>query len=252
MLGGCVTSPSNSNNTTDGPPTGYVDTSSISDAVPKPHYGHLKHTPYELGGKAYTPMKSAHGYVQDGTASWYGVKFHGKQTANGEVYDMYKMTAAHKTLPLPSYVKVTNLENNRSVILRVNDRGPFHDDRLIDVSYVAAKKLGFANNGTSQVKIEGIDPHAFPGKKGRSNTADENNSLVYLQLAALENYHSAQLLRRDIYRKLGVTAHVVNNQNDEDSYYRIRVGPVESPEQMEELLENLADARFPVPYVVYE
>ena len=90
-------------------------------------------------------------------ASWYGVKFHGYKTANGEVYDMYGMTAAHKTLPLPSYVRVTNLTNSRSVIVRVNDRGPFHGNRLIDLSWAAAKKLGYHDKGTARVRIEGID-----------------------------------------------------------------------------------------------
>ncbi|MDB2384834.1 septal ring lytic transglycosylase RlpA family protein, partial [Endozoicomonas sp.] len=190
-------------------------------------------------------------------ASWYGTKFHGKQTANGEVYDMFKMTAAHKTLPLPSYVKVTNLDNNRSVVLRVNDRGPFHGNRLIDVSYVAAKKLGFAEDGTSNVKIEGIDPSAFLSETKRSHSADSTDekvdeSLVYLQLAALKNYHSAQLMRRKLFDKVGVTARVVSNDSEADPYYRVRVGPVESPEQMEQLLEELAAARFDPPFVVYE
>ena len=255
LLGGCATSGSDVHDVQDGPPKGSVDVSQIPDAVPEPHYGRFKHTPYELMGVTYTPMKSANGYVKEGTASWYGTKFHGKQTANGEVYDMFKMTAAHKTLPLPSYVKVTNLDNNRSVVLRVNDRGPFHGDRLIDVSYVAAKKLGFAEDGTSNVKIEGIDPGAFLSeKKHRSNSNEEqaDESLVYLQLAALKNYHSAQLMRRELFNKVGVAASVVSNNSEAEPYYRVRVGPVESPEQMEQLLEELAEARFDPPFVVYE
>ncbi|MFP3519286.1 septal ring lytic transglycosylase RlpA family protein, partial [Pseudomonas sp. SIMBA_077] len=105
--------------------------------------------------------------VASGTASWYGTKFHGQNTANGEVYDLYGMSAAHKTLPLPSYVKVTNLDNNRSVILRVNDRGPFYSDRIIDLSYAAAKKLGYAETGTARVKVEGIDPQQWWAQRGR-------------------------------------------------------------------------------------
>ena len=102
-----------------------------------------------------------------GTASWYGTKFHGRDTANGETFDLYGMTAAHKTLPLPSYVKVTNLENGRVVTLRVNDRGPFYSDRIIDLSFAAAKKLGFAEKGVARVKVEGIDPHQWWAERGQ-------------------------------------------------------------------------------------
>jgi rare lipoprotein A len=112
-------------------------------------------------------MQESRTYVASGTASWYGTKFHGQNTANGEVYDLYGMSAAHKTLPLPSYVRVTNLDNNKTVILRVNDRGPFYSDRIIDLSYAAAKKLGYAETGTARVKVEGIDPQQWWAAKGR-------------------------------------------------------------------------------------
>jgi rare lipoprotein A len=118
-------------------------------------------------GKTYFPLQDSKTYVASGTASWYGTKFHGQNTANGEVYDLYGMSAAHKTLPLPSYVRVTNLDNNKSVILRVNDRGPFYSDRIIDLSYAAAKKLGYAEIGTARVKVEGIDPQQWWAAKGR-------------------------------------------------------------------------------------
>ena len=105
-------------------------------------------SPYEVFGKRYTVMPSADGYTEEGVASWYGMKFQGRRTSNGEIFDVYKATAAHKSLPLPSYLRVTNLENNASLIVRVNDRGPFVGDRLIDVSYGVAVKLGFAEQGT--------------------------------------------------------------------------------------------------------
>ena len=114
--------------------------------------------PYTILGQEYYPMKTRQPYTKVGIASWYGKKFHGHLTSNGEVYDMYGMTAAHKTLPLPSYVKVTNLSNNRSVVVRVNDRGPFHQDRVIDLSYSAAYKIGVFDTGTAKVKIETILP----------------------------------------------------------------------------------------------
>ncbi|WP_305881910.1 septal ring lytic transglycosylase RlpA family protein [Endozoicomonas sp. SCSIO W0465] len=231
----------------DGPPADSVDVSTIPDAIPSPIQVPLKNTPYTLGGIHYQPMASANGYAENGQASWYGTKFHGKQTANGEIYDMFKMTAAHKTLPLPSYVKVTNLENGQSVVVRVNDRGPFHGDRLIDLSYVAAKKLGFADSGLANVAIEGIDPETF----ARSPAHQRDGDLLYLQLAAFKNYHNAQLLRRDIFSRVGAQAKVVKGEAPE-SLYRVRIGPVESPDHLEELLEGLSSAEFASPFLVYE
>src|SRR5690606_9649199 len=151
----------------DGAPWWDVDVSKIQDAVPMPHYGPVKASPYVVFGKQYYPIQDARRYQAIGPASWYGTKFHGQATANGETYDLYGMTAAHKTLPLPSYVRVTNLENGKSVILRVNDRGPFYSDRIIDLSFAAAKKLGYAESGTARVKVEGIDPHEWWAAQGR-------------------------------------------------------------------------------------
>jgi rare lipoprotein A len=152
----------------DGAPWWDVDVSRIPDAVPTLHTGPYKANPYTVLGKTYFPIQQANSYVAVGTASWYGTKFHGQNTANGEVYDLYGMSAAHKTLPLPSYVKVTNLDNSRSVILRVNDRGPFYSDRIIDLSYAAAKKLGYAESGTARVRVEGIDPQQWWAQRGQS------------------------------------------------------------------------------------
>ncbi len=151
----------------DGAPWWDVDISKVPDAVPMPHYGAYKANPYTVLGKTYYPMPDAKRYLATGTASWYGTKFHGQATANGEKYDLYGMSAAHKTLPLPSYVRVTNLENGKSVILRVNDRGPFYSDRIIDLSFAAAKKLGYAEVGTARVKVEGIDPTEWWAQQGR-------------------------------------------------------------------------------------
>ena len=151
----------------DGAPWWDVDVSKIPDATPTLHTGAYKANPYTVLGKTYFPLQESKTYVQSGTASWYGTKFHGQNTANGEVYDLYGMSAAHKTLPLPSYVRVTNLDNNRTVILRVNDRGPFYSDRIIDLSYAAAKKLGYAESGTARVKVEGIDPAQYWAQRGK-------------------------------------------------------------------------------------
>lgn len=172
----------------DGEPWWDVDVSRIPDAVPMPYNGPLKNTPYSVFGKPYYPIADARNYRATGTASWYGTKFHGQATANGETYDLYGMTAAHKTLPLPCFVKVTNLDNGKAVILRVNDRGPFYSDRLIDLSFAAAKKLGYAEVGTARVKVEGIDPHQWWAQQGKpvplvlanNNSAPASNKLLAL------------------------------------------------------------------------
>ena len=143
----------------DGPPLQVIDFDKIPDAVPRreprSRYGN---NPYKVLGKRYIPMKSARGFKQKGVASWYGKKFHGRRTSSGEIYDMFKMTAAHPTLPLPTYVRVTNLDTKKRIIVKVNDRGPFLHGRIIDLSYAAAHKLGIARKGTGRVRIKAITP----------------------------------------------------------------------------------------------
>jgi rare lipoprotein A len=144
----------------DGAPDIPADVANLPEPVPHAeplsHYGNR--SPYVVLGKTYTVLPSAAGYVERGVASWYGTKFDGRATSNFEPYDLYQFTAAHRTLPLPSYARVTNLDNGRSVIVRINDRGPFHDGRLIDLSYAAAVKLGVNAHGTANVEVRGIDP----------------------------------------------------------------------------------------------
>lgn len=142
----------------DGSPWWDVDVSKIPDAVPMPHQGSYKANPYEVMGKTYFPLQDARRYRASGVASWYGTKFHGQATANGETYDLYGMTAAHKTLPLPSFARVTNLDNGKSVVVRINDRGPFHPGRVIDLSYAAAVKLGYRRQGSARVRVEALSP----------------------------------------------------------------------------------------------
>lgn len=144
----------------DGPgdnPPANLDT--IPDAEPKVESLHkFANRPYSVLGQTYTPDTRLKAYKEIGVASWYGRRYHGQKTSIGEVYDMYGMTAAHPTLAIPSYVRVTNLKNNKSVVVRVNDRGPFHSDRLIDLSYTAAYKLGVLAGGSTRVEVESIDP----------------------------------------------------------------------------------------------
>ncbi|MFE8034311.1 septal ring lytic transglycosylase RlpA family protein [Thiohalocapsa marina] len=167
LLSGCGSSPSKSEA---GTATGGSD---IPDAVPrvepKSKYGNMKS--YVVFGKTYHTKASSRNHVERGVASWYGTKFHGRKTSSGEPYDMHRMTAAHKTLPLPSYVRVTNLENGRSAVVRVNDRGPFVDDRIIDLSYAAARKLGVDKQGIARVEVTSIDPRDHGGKPPKTLTA---------------------------------------------------------------------------------
>jgi rare lipoprotein A len=140
----------------DNPPAGLRD---IPDAIVKYEpYARYANKPYSVFGQSYTPLINEEPYSQRGVASWYGVKFHGQRTSSGEAYDMYKMTAAHPTLPIPSYARITSLDSGKSVVVRINDRGPFHSDRIVDVSYTAALKLGLLGKGSHQVEIERLFP----------------------------------------------------------------------------------------------
>ena len=131
----------------------------IADATPRVEPLHKwANRPYSALGKSYTPLTSLQPFKQRGMASWYGKRFHGQKTASGEIYDMYKMTAAHPTLPIPSYVRVTRVASGKSVVVRINDRGPFHAGRVIDLSYVAAHKLGYIQAGAAEVTVEAIVP----------------------------------------------------------------------------------------------
>lgn len=154
------------------------DVSQIADAQPQPvirtRAGNK--SPYTVLGKTYTLLPESEGYKEQGGASWYGTKFHGRRTANGEVYDMWGMTAAHKTLPIPSYVRVTNMVNGRSVVVLVNDRGPFHSERIIDLSYAAAVKLGFADQGVADVEVVDVTPLEQSAKTPLAVTAIPSNA----------------------------------------------------------------------------
>jgi len=163
LLAACSSSPIGG----DSAPKRKLDPSDIKDAVPKrePVTKAGNKSPYTVLGQTYVLLPSAKGYRATGMASWYGTKFHGRSTANGDEYDLYGMTAAHKTLPIPTYVLVTNLENNRQAVVRVNDRGPFVSNRVIDLSYAAAVKLGYADKGTAFVEVAAIDVDNWPPRK---------------------------------------------------------------------------------------
>lgn len=163
LIAGCSSSPPRSSGgyyKDDGPGANPpANLAAIPDAVPRSEPLHkYANRPYEVFGKKYTPLASVQPFTQRGMGSWYGKRFHGQKTSSGETYDMYKMTAAHPTLPIPSYARVTNVANGRSVVVRINDRGPFHSNRIIDLSYAAAYKLGYVGAGSAQVQVDAVVP----------------------------------------------------------------------------------------------
>jgi rare lipoprotein A len=175
------------------PPPNLAD---IPDAVPKAESPHrYANKPYQVFGKDYTPMASAQAYRERGTASWYGKKFHGQKTSSGEIYDMYAMSAAHRTLPIPSYARVTNVANGKSVVVRINDRGPFHSERIIDLSYAAAYKLGYIQAGSATVEVESVQP-------GSVQPGDSRPPSVYLQVGAFSSKENAEDYRTRVSRQL--------------------------------------------------
>ncbi len=171
----------------------------IPDAVPRNEPLHrFANRTYVALGNTYTPQTERRAYREEGMASWYGRRFHGKKTASGELYDMYAMTAAHPTLPIPSFARVTSIVNGRSVVVRINDRGPFHSKRLIDLSYAAAHKLGYLSQGSARVRVESIDPAA-----GGTQDAPSNEGL-FLQVGAFGQPEYAQKLLERLKRELGL------------------------------------------------
>lgn len=201
----------------------------------------MKAAPYTFNKVRYTPLASAAGYKATGTASWYGAKFHGYHTANGEISDMYAMTAAHKTLPLPSYARVTNLQNGRSVIVRVNDRGPFHGDRLIDLSWAAATKLGYGESGVGQVRIEGIDTSPAGLRAFYQQNGTPVNGKMYLQIAALSSQERAVSLQKELQRaSLNQPVNVVSSGN----VHRVRIGPLATNQQLLSLQNRLSSLPY--------
>ncbi|MGJ8522137.1 Endolytic peptidoglycan transglycosylase RlpA [Carnimonas sp. R-84981] len=250
-------------NDTDAYPSEKRDLSEVKDAVPRvePRSKGGNGPTYEVSGQTYRVMDNASGYNEVGLASFYGTKFDGYATSNGERYDMYGMSAAHKTLPLPTYVRVTNLANGRHVIVRVNDRGPFHSDRILDLSYAAAYKLGYLNQGTARVRVEAIDPRQWNADDEASEPAEAVSSgasagpqqvptagsgNTYLQVAAVGNASSAEQLRQTLADKLGVNGRVVPF----NGIYRVQAGPWDSPADVEDARRQLEALGYSHPLVV--
>ena len=221
-------------------PTLRMDPANIRDAIPRedPITIAGNKNPYTILGETYHLLPSAKGYKAQGGASWYGLKFHGHKTSNGEVYSIYGMTAAHKTLPIPSYVKVTNVANNRSAVVRINDRGPFHEGRIIDLSYAAASKLGYIGEGTAQVTVEAIDPKTW---KPEPELANEKG--VYLQVGAYTMDKVAEEVYQTLFSKYEFPIKV---ESGKDQYHRVKIGPVQE-DKIAQITKNLQSEGFPAP-----
>jgi len=261
LLTGCS---SLSTQDTDGAPDKQVDIDQIPNAKPRTEalskYGNPDS--YVVFGKRYYVHKNTEDYTEKGVASWYGTKFHGRKTSSGEPYDMYAMTAAHKSLPIPSYVKVSNLDNGKSIVVRVNDRGPFVDNRIIDLSYVAAQKLEMTTKGTANVKVSMVKPDQYNVnhivQKSTESALNRQPKNLYVQLGAFSQRNFAEnlviKLQQDVQlaaalKQLKQRAHLTdvapsfsvkqsqNNSGNTNSgeLYRVRLGPFRSREITEEM-----------------
>lgn len=220
------------------------DLEAIPDAEPKPEPLHkFANNPYAVLGQSYVPDKDRKPYQARGIASWYGKKFHGQRTSSGEIYNMYSMTAAHPTLPIPSYVRVTSVKNRKSVIVRVNDRGPFHSNRIIDLSYTAASKLGYVQAGSGLVEVESIDPAQSTASPNTTTlvatepaqpTSTSDTGDVWLQLGAFSVEANAEQLLAKLKAEMGTLGESVRIQVVE-GLYRLRAGPFKSSVEANDL-----------------
>lgn len=237
FLSACAVAPSRYQHSNDFTPKPISDVAALKAPEPKDEPRSAMGNPksYKVLGKTYHVMQDAKGYKERGEASWYGMKFHGHQTSNGEIYDVYQFTAAHKTLPLPSYVKVTRIDTGQSVVVRVNDRGPFHSGRIIDLSYAAAVKLGIHKAGVAAVEVELM--HGASKKTER-----------WVQLGAFANTQSAINLQARLQTQLKTDLSIVVTRSNNLS--QVRIGPVEEGEPLQTLLNRLSELGVTQPILL--
>lgn len=228
------------------------------DAIPRdePRSRHGNGPYYKVYGDTYEVLDTNYGYRERGVASWYGKKFHGQPTSNQETYNMYAMTAAHKSLPLPSYVRIRNLRNGKSVVVRVNDRGPFVDNRLIDLSYAAAVKLDMITDGTSLVEVTAISFDKPPAQPAAALIAEKAVTgpaeTIFLQVGAFgepENARRRFILLRDG----GIDkAFVHEDRSTSPALYRVRIGPIADVHQYDSIVEQLQNVGISEAHLVTE
>ena len=222
-----------------------VDLEAIADAQPKPEPLNLHaNDPYVVFGKEYVPEKEFSAHRKQGTASWYGRKFHGQRTWSGDIYDMYAMTAAHPTLPVPSYARVTNLQNGKSAVVCINDRGPFSSGRMMDLSFAAAYKLGFAESGIAAVEVESIvlaqsaPPAEAPVAAEPAIPATTETAGIYLQLGAFSARANAESFREKIQKQLSWLNQPVQIQV-RSNLFRLRLGPYRTRNEADAIAEKI-------------
>jgi rare lipoprotein A len=245
LLASCAGDKSKQAEPADGPSLSGIRAEDVADATPRPEplarYGNQ--SPYEVFGRKYYVLPSSEGYHERGTASWYGSKFHGRRTSSGEPYDMHLATAAHRSLPLPTYAEVTNLDNGRKVIVKINDRGPFKDDRLIDLSYGAALRLGMIGTGTARVDVRAIDVgHA----KTVAAAAPSGSGDTWLQAGAFSRREGAEQLAG---RLRGARLAPVTI-NDSGGLFRVWLGPFDSVAEVESTIDKAIELGFERPHRV--
>lgn len=228
----------------DGPSSRNIKATDVRDAVPvaEPRARYGNRSPYEVLGKKYTVMDSSRGYKKRGIASWYGSKFHGRRTSSGEPFDMHLATAAHRNLPLPTYAEVTNLDNGRKVIVKINDRGPFHEDRLIDLSYGAAVKIGMADTGTARVEVRTISFDQKAADRPATKIADG----TFLQVGAFGNRDSAEQLAG---RMMEERLQPVSIQRGND-LFKVWIGPYENDSDIALAVNRLIELGYERPHKV--
>ena len=242
----------------DGPSPIDLKASDVADAVPRtePLARYGNQSPYEVFGKKYTVMQSNKGYHEQGVASWYGSKFHGRRTSSGEPYDMHLATAAHKSLPLPTYAVVTNLDNGRKVIVKINDRGPFKSGRLIDMSYGAALRLGMIATGTARVDVRVIDVDSGSKEQKIADTAADNgvdtgvdagnNRETWLQAGAYGRREGAEQLAGQLEQADVSPVSIYKTGN----LFRVWLGPYLSSVELESVIARVIELGFERPHRV--
>jgi rare lipoprotein A len=266
-----------------GPRATHPELAALPDPVPRvePHSRYGNHSPYVVFGKTYHVMDDARDYAATGIASWYGLKFQGRPTSSGEPYDMFALTAAHRSLPLPSYLRVTNLENGRSTVVRVNDRGPFHGERIIDLSYAAAVKLDFADAGTARVRVQLLHPEPLLREPTPATVAPivvavaepmppvpaeppprqpdgaqplaavlSAEEAIFLQAGAFAHREGAERLHQDLTSLVGPTVHI--DRVADDDLFRVRIGPVDHMSEATRLQALIVTAQLGMPLIVRE
>lgn len=242
----------------DGPPNVPFDVDALPEPVPRdePLARYGNHSPYVVLGKRYQVLPRSAGYVERGIASWYGTKFHGRLTSTREPYDMYQFTAAHKTLPLPSYARVTRLDTGKSVVVRINDRGPFVGSRLIDLSYAAAVKLGIHLTGTAPVEVrvlhagDDVAEQRPPPRQPSPPPVVTSRGGIYVQVAAFGTRANAFEYRRRLLSKGFDEVRVFTARTDAGRVWRVRVGPLADMEQAEAVRARLRAGGFGEPRVL--